>query len=226
MEEIFDLIGKIIWPCLTIAIPVFATIYTAYSRIRNENRESHKPYLNLKNIVNIENINKEDYFLVIKGRNFSEVHNDSNDLTLLEKESQFFLRLELENIGYGVASNIKFYDLLTASQINGDQVSNEHKDQKLFTTFDIASSYSKDVDAVLYSSILDDESIVVEDHSRILCVYQDLNGNIYNFIFSINVKNSGHYDFFSYQPASRSYKKWIIENKVNYKKIIRKYKEV
>ena len=41
---------------LSILIPVFATIYTAYSRIRNENKETHKPYLVLDDIVEIEKV--------------------------------------------------------------------------------------------------------------------------------------------------------------------------
>ena len=48
---------------LSIAIPVFATIYTAYSRIRNENRETHKPYLVLDEIVKLDDINKYKYYL-------------------------------------------------------------------------------------------------------------------------------------------------------------------
>ena len=226
MSEVFEFIKTYFWAFLTIAIPVFATIYTAYSRIRNENRETHKPYLNLKNIDKIDVIKKKNYYLILKGRSFSNIHGFNDDFELGDNEAEFFIRLELENIGYGVASNIKFYDLLTTRQIIGDQVLNEDKNQKLFTTFDIASSVSKDVDAVLYSTILNDEGIDIDDHARILCVYQDLNGNIYNFIISINVKNTGHYDFFSYQPSSKSYKKWILENKVNYKRIIREYKNI
>ena len=37
--------------------------------------------------------------------------------------------MELENIGYGVASNIKFYNLLNGSQIYGTQKNNEDKNQ-------------------------------------------------------------------------------------------------
>ncbi len=226
MSEVIEFFKNYFWAFLTIAIPVFATIYTAYSRIRNENRETHKPYLNLRNINKIEKINKEKYYLILKGRNFSKVHGLINDFELEENEAEFFIELDLENIGYGVASNIKFYDLLTTRQIIGDQVLNENKNQKLFTTFDIAASVSKEVHAILYSTILNEDGIEIDDHSRILCVYQDLNGNIYNFIISINVKNTGHYDFFSYQPASKSYKKWILENKANYKRIIREYKNI
>lgn len=227
MENYFTFFwNSILWPLLTFLIPVIVTFITVNSRIRNENREKHKPYLNLKNIDNIEKIDKENYYLVFGGRNFNSVHDNLfADFKLKENEKEIFLNMELENIGYGVASNIKFYNLLNGSQIYGTQKNNENKNQKLFTTFDIASSASKSVEVVLYSSILNEDNILIEDHARILCVYQDLNDNIYNFIISINVKSTGHYDYFSYQPSSKSYKKWILENKSEYKNIIKKYKE-
>ena len=32
--------------------------------------------------------------------------------------------------------------------------------------------------------------------NRILCVYQDLNGNVYDFIIAINVKPKNKFDYF------------------------------
>ena len=37
-----------------------------------------------------------------------------------------------KNIGYGVATNIKFYDLLTAQEVYGTQANSENQNQKLF----------------------------------------------------------------------------------------------
>lgn len=216
-----------IWPLLTVAIPVYATIVTVNSRIKNENKENHKPYLTLKKVTSIEKIDKFKYYLIFIGRNYLLNHNnyDINNMKLLENEKEISVDLVIENIGYGVATNIKFYNLLTGDSIAGTQEINENRDQKLFTTFDIASSSLKQVQAKIFSSILNEDDKIIEDHNRILCVYKDLNNNIYSFIISINVKNTGHYDFFSYQPSSRSYKKWVLENKKQYKKILKKYEE-
>ena len=72
--------------------------------------------------------------------------------------------------------------------------------------------------------ILKNKNITIISHNCVGgVIYHDLNGNIYNFILSINAKAAGHYDFFAYQPASKSYKKWKKENYANYKKIIREY---
>ncbi len=217
-----------IWPLLTVAIPVYATIFTVNNRIKNENRENHKPYLALKKVSDVARIDKDKYYLILLGRNYLQNHKDFNisEIKLLENEKDISVNLSIENIGYGVATNIKFYNLLTGIPIDGTQEINEDKNQKLFTTFDIASNAEKQVQARIFSKILNNDDIIIEEHNRILCVYQDLNNNIYSFIISINIKNSGHYDFFSYQPSSKSYKKWLMENKKQYKKILKNYKEV
>ena len=75
----------------------------------------------------------------------------------------------LKNIGYGVATNVKFYNLDNAEQINGCQKLEENINQKLFTTFDIASTEDKKVQFVIRYNNL------VANNYRILCVYQDLN---------------------------------------------------
>ena len=129
------------------------------------------------------------------------------------------IKLVLKNIGYGVATNIKFYDLLTGEQIHGNQASNDDQNQKLFTTFDIQAGDEKAVQSRVINLVKDE----VTDHIRILCIYHDLNENIYNFIISINAKPNGHYDFFAYQQSSKSYKKWIKENNKEYKQILKKY---
>ena len=217
-----------IWPLLTIAIPVYATIFTVNNRIKNENRENHKPYLVLKKVSDIENIDKYRYYLMLIGRNYlaSRDNVDLTNLKLKENDKDISVNLSIENIGYGVATDIKLYNLLTGKPIDGMQEISENINQKLFTTFDIASNAEKQVQARILSSILNEDDIVLEDHNRILCVYKDLNNNIYSFIISINIKQTGHYDFFSYQPSSKSYKKWLMENKKQYKKIIKNYKEI
>ena len=201
--------------------------HTVNNRIKNENRENHKPYLALKKVSDIETINKYKYYLILIGKNYLQSHEniDLSKLQLSENDKDISVSLSIENIGYGVATNIKLYNLLTGTAIDGMQEKQENKNQKLFTTFDIASSFEKQVEARIVSSILDVDGVVVEDHNRILCVYKDLNNNIYSFIISINIKQTGHYDFFSYQPSSKSYKKWVLENKKQYKMIMKNYRE-
>lgn len=216
---------EILLPVLSILIPVYTTIYTVNRRVENENKETHKPYLVLKKIDELKTFNVYEYYLTLIGRNFLEKYKTLTYEEMLEqeKENQLQISLLFRNIGYGVATNIKFYDLLTAQEIYGTQASNKEQNQKLFTTFDIASSEEKDVPAKVLSVIVEEENKIKGDHNRILCVYKDLNNHTYSFIFSINIKNHGHYDFFAYQPSSRSYKKWIKQNKKQYHLIMDSY---
>lgn len=204
---------------MSIVIPVFATIYTVNNRIRNENKEAHKPYLVLNELKTLNEINIYSYYLTPISRNYREKYGNE----IKNSDSVLNIELILENVGYGIASNIKFYDLLTGEGIKGTQTSTKEQDQKLFTTFDIAVAKNKKVQAQLFNLLLENDGMVVEDHNRILCIYQDLNSNVYSFIISINIKAKGHYDFFTYQQTSKSYKKWIKENKKEFNKIVREY---
>lgn len=221
MNEIFRLIDYLL-PMLSIIIPVFATIYTVNNRIKNENKENHKPYLLLETVENIKEIDKYAYYLTPIGRNYLEKH-EVIDYDNLKGNNDIKVNLIIRNIGYGVATNIKFYNLLTANQVYGTQENSKEHNQKLFTTFDLAASEKKSVQARIVNFLKEDDGIIVEDHIRLLCVYQDLNSNLFNFIISINTKENNHYNFFTYQPSSLSYKKWVKENKKQFKNIIKKY---
>jgi len=216
---------NVLFPLLSLLITVFATIYTVSNRIKYENMEKHRPYLVLSKIEALEKIDLYAYYLIALGRNYRELNEyiDIEQIDELESENRLDLNLIIHNIGYGVATNIKFYNLLVGTQIHGSQQSNKERNQKLFTTFDIASGEEKKMQTKLIHHIKDEDGIITEDHLRILCVYQDLNKNVYNFIISINVKQNGFYDFFAYQPSSSSYKRWIRQNKKQLKKIYKDY---
>lgn len=219
-----DFLVNILLPVLSIVIPVFATLYTVDNRIKAQNKENHQPYLVLEKIENIEKINEYSYYLTPVGRNYLNDH-QVIDYSNIETDNDIAVRLHLHNIGYGVATNIKFYNLLTGEQVHGTQANNDEKNQKLFTTFDMEASEEKNVQARIINLVGMKDEKEVEDHIRMLCVYRDLNENIYDLIISINAKRNYHYDFFAYQPSSRSYAKWKKENNKQYKKIIKAYKK-
>ena len=218
-----DIFLNIILPILSIAVPVFATVYTVNKRIKSQTRENHQPHVVLEKIRTIDSIDKYKYYFVLFGRNYNAVHENIDDILKLEEDSILNVEFLLKNIGYGVATNIKFYNLLTGMQVYGSQRSSADQNQQLYTTLDIADGEQKKISAQIVFSIDEKDGIVREDHNRILCVYKDLNNNVDSFIITINVKQNKHYDYFAYQPSSLSYKKWIKENKKNYKKIINKY---
>ena len=211
---------SIILTMMTIFIPVFATIYTGHIRIKNENKEGHKPYLVLGAIEKIATVNRFAYFLAILGNKIKKISADEVD-ELSKQQSNVNISLALKNIGYGVASNIKFYDLEVARQIIGLQDYSTTMNQKRFTTFDIPKHCEKKVQTCLIS----DKDFISEDSYIILCVYQDLNQNIYDFIIGIDVKEGGAYDFYAFQRSSHSYNKFVKNYKKNYKMILNEYKK-
>ena len=203
-------------PVASMLITVFATVYTVSKRVENENKEKHKPYLTLNNIEYLKQLDEYKYYYKLKNK---------------EKEEQTNLNvlLLLENIGYGVASNIKLYNLsidktflfnklLTSEEIKGAQTLTNEKNQKLFTTFDIAINQQKKVQFQI------EHKIDIKAENKILCVYQDLNGNVYDFIINIDIKTNDTYDFYTYQRTSHSYNKLINQNQ-NYNKIMNEYKK-
>lgn len=206
----------------TIIIPVFATIYTGHIRIRNENKEEHKPYLSLGQIEALKQIDRFSYFFIIFGKSYEQI--PKKDIVLRSRtEPTINLSLTIKNIGYGVASNIKFYDLKTSKTVLGVQERSEEINQKKFTTFDISKDTKKRVQVCILPSI--EKDIVQNEEHCILCVYQDLNENIYDFIIGIDMKKGGTFDFFAYQRSSHSYQKLVSAYRDNYKSIMRKYKK-
>lgn len=223
-----DILVSIVIPVLTVMCTGLLTVYAADRRINNENRETHKPYLILHRVIGLDKINEYKYYLNFIGRNFHASHAELTDDKIINtvRDTDLSVEITLQNIGYGVATNIKFYDLLTGNDLIGTQANTDSKDQKLFTTLDAAVSEEKSIQARLINEVIKKDDSYQEEHNRILCVYKDLNNHTYTFIFGINVKANGHYDFFAYQPSSHSYKRWYKENQKEYEDIIKKYQEL
>lgn len=210
MDEI-NLIYSYMVPLLTMVVTIFTTVYTVNKRVANEKKETHKPYLVLSSVNELKTLDKKKYYLTINGKKDTNTDKIPNPLPI---------EIVIKNIGYGVATNVRFFNLLTAEPIEGTQEISFDHNQKLFTTLDFGVEESKKIQAKLI-----DLTISKEHQNRILCVYKDLNEHTYSFILSINMKDEDNYDFFSYQPASRSYKRWKKENIKQYRKIIKQYKE-
>ena len=200
----------------SIVIPVFATVYTVNNRIKNQNKENHQPYLVLDKIEQVDELNKYKYYLTLVS-NCCQKDNKGNSLNVT---------MAIKNIGYGVATNIKFYNLLNGNQFEGNIEKKMDQNQKLFTTFDIAASDQRNIRATLISNNSSDKGNNLEEYTKILCVYKDLHNNIYTFIICINLKSDKNYDFYAYQPSSLSYKREINENIKQYKAIIKKYRNL
>ena len=63
---------------MSIVIPVFATLYGVQGRIKNENKEKHKPYIILDSIKSLTKLDEYRYHLAMVGRNYREKYPNYN----------------------------------------------------------------------------------------------------------------------------------------------------
>ena len=202
----------------SIIVPVCATIIAAIYTVENRVKAEHKPYIVLNNITEIPKIDKNFYFIVMMREKVVKKFLTQKEII---SEDNLNVKIGLRNIGYGVATNIRFYNLDDGTKITGNQEESSELIQKLFTTFDIAANEEKHVQASIERKIKDE--LFTEDVINTLCIYQDLNGNIYDFVFSIKIKNKGGYSYYAYQPSSHSYSRLIQEYSKEKKKILNDY---
>lgn len=207
----------------SIVIPVIVTIYMSIYTVENRVKAEHKPYLVLDSIQSINKIDKIYYFVVMLGNKIRKKYSKEELNSMIKANQDINVKIRLKNIGYGVATNIRFYDLNTGKKISGNQEVTSDSEQQLFTTFDIAIQEVKSVQTSLLIGKVNDK--IIEDTINTLCIYQDLNGNIYNFVFVINIKSGGGYSYYAYQPSSHSYKDLILKYKKQQKKIFLDYKK-
>ena len=205
----------------SIIIPVCATILAAVYTVSGRVKAEHKPYIVLDNITNISGLDRAYYFIVMLGNKIRKKYPEKEINNMIEQNSNIDVKIKLRNIGYGVATDICFYNLDNGEKIIGHQEVKEKLDQQLFTTFDIAATESKSVQTSLV--VKESEGKILEDSINILCLYQDLNGNIYNFMFAINIKSGGGYNYYAYQPSSHSYSKIMKKYKKQKRIIIQNY---
>ena len=200
----------------SIIVPVCATIIAAIYTVENRVKAEHKPYVVLESITNINKIDKRLYYIILTGKKIKEKFFMNSSI-----DENINVKIKIKNIGYGVATNIRFYNLDTGIKIRGLQEVDEKIDQQLFTTFDLAAGDDRSVQSSLSAKKKQDN--YVEDDIDTLCIYQDLNGNVYDFVFSINIKAGGGYSYFAYQPSSHSYNKLMKNYSKQKKKIMTDY---
>lgn len=187
----------------SIIIPVCATIICAVYTVEKRVKAEHKPYIVLESIQTVNLIDKCLYFIVLFGNKFKNKSNNSENESNPMIDNNINVKIKVKNIGYGVATNVRFYNLDTGLKINGNQVVDNRINQQLFTTFDIAANDDRSVQTSL--AVIKENNVIVEDSINTLCIYQDLNGNVYNFVFVVDIKSGGGYSYYAYQPSSHSY---------------------
>ena len=62
----------IIFSSLTLIVTVVVAIYTVHGRVKNENKEKHKPYLILKSLQILKKLDQYKYYITLKKHDVGE----------------------------------------------------------------------------------------------------------------------------------------------------------
>lgn len=230
------LITAIFVPILTALINVYIVNRNTNKQIANQNKETYRPRLKLKNIRRTYRHDAE-HILYAHSKNYIDQK---------QEISQSF-EITLENIGYGLANDISFYMLNSGKKCYGYQYGDFNKNQVLDSTIELPANESK---KILFSMNFNKDFINPEneppnheDFVLLICNYKDLNNNNYQILIGIILKkytlndnysemydDSSKYniifDYYYYQENTNKFNGMIKKNTYNsnYKKILSQIK--
>lgn len=245
MEEIIrELINTIkdayslgIYEWLLLIVPTVLSIINVWivnantnKQIKNQNKETYRPRLKLlsANRVNFDHSNYHKYYA------HSLYYTDKNS------KASITLKIELENIGNGLANDLQFYMLNSGEKCVGHQWLDNDKNQILSSTEEIPKGNKKEIifDLNFNRDRLkkQEDGFDGDDCVLLICNYRDLNKNNYKILIGIILKKvdwnesfdlkEEHiekmiFDYYYYQEDTKQFKGMI--NKKMYKN---KYKKV
>lgn len=227
-RDLFDYLNLII-SVIAILISIGATIINVWlvnkntnKQIENQNKNTYMPRLRLINLKRADlDSEKAHYWL-----NFNNVDVNSSLYVVLD--------MELENIGYGIANDISFYDLKDGIRIYITQSENPEISQLTASTTEITQSSKATFRFICWLET--ENELLKYDELLLICKYEDLNKNEYKLLIGCkpkmiinNLKTTGSsdvtVDFYYYQEDTKEFNK-IVNNKKyvdKYKRIIGKY---
>ena len=231
-RDLYDWLIFIIPTILTI-VNVWIVNLNTNKQIKNQNKETYRPRLK---VSNIERISSKEYVhsYYAHSKYFEEGSNKGN----------VKFKIQLENIGTGLANDIQFYMLNSGEKCLGYQVDNVLENQILDSTEEVPVGKSLDVYFNINfnrKKIKEYEKQLEGDFVILICNYQDLNQNNYNILIGISVKymdwNSEFdgenelekvmFDYYYYQEDTKNYIGMINKKSYsdNYKEILKKIKK-
>lgn len=229
-HDIYDWLILIV-PAILSLVNVWIVNSNTNKQIKNQNKETYRPRLKLKNIERAQNV---DYIhsYYAHSKHFQEEQNKGN----------IKFKIQLENIGTGLANDIQFYILNSGERCFGYQIGNSYQNQILDSTEELPVNQTLDVYFNIYFNreIIKDKENFLGDYVLLICNYQDLNKNNYKILIEIKVKelewNSEYdgenelekviFDYRYYQENTNRFNKAIGKKRYfnNYKKILKQIK--
>ena len=217
----FDWLSQIIVPIAVAGITTYVNIKyvneNTNKQILNQNIQSTRPRLKLEEVIksNPKEINKKGTYEVV-----SKNANRTQDDILL------FYKIILKNIGYGIANDIKFYNLHNGNICLQRIFMNFNENQTVFQTEEIANGDECDFNfRIIFNQQQKNVVEIENDAVLLLCNYKDLYNTNYKLIIGIRYKGKNNkdtelVDYFYYQEGTYFYEKIINKYRDNYEKIL------
>lgn len=230
-HDYYDWLLLIIPTILSIA-NVWIVNANTNKQIKNQNKETYRPRLKLKNIERVQTTEyMHNYYA--HSKYYQEKAN----------KGTIKFKIQLENIGTGLANDIQFYMLNSGKKCLGYQIDCSLKNQILDSTEEVSVGKTLDIYFDINfnrEKIKEYEKTLEGDFVLLICNYQDLNKNNYKILIGIIVKhmdwNSKYngeneleeviFDYYYYQENTKHYD-GMINKKIyrnNYKKITKQIK--
>lgn len=146
-------------------------------QIKAQNKETYRPRLGLKELT-LHDFESEARYLYAYSKEYQEENNNKT----------FYVDLELENIGNGIANDISFYMLTNGEKCYSYQYIEEAFNQKMNSTLEIPKDRSKIVKFSLNFNIDTCNNEEEKDFVLLICNYKDLNNNNYKMLIGIILK--------------------------------------
>ncbi len=217
INKIISLIGVVVS-----AATIVFVVGNTNRQIKNQNKESRKPYLVIKHI---KDFTSDD---IIQSINQNIIKYRTNSKQFYKTHNKLCINIDLENMGYGIAHNITIFK----AQKELSYKINTIGEYQEWGVNDLNIAPSKD--GTLTVEIEECEFAILSGKSpytfiqSVIC-YSDLNGNIYTillyleFIISANEKPS--IIRISAKSGTENYDEWVEEWKVNKEEVIDRYKK-
>jgi hypothetical protein len=173
-------------------------------QIENQNKESHRPYVKMKTSKEVEKEKKEiNFFIEIK-------YKDEKD-----NESSHFEEMIFENLGYGIARDIKFVPISDNIAIS-EQTSRLCDERVIFPIIDINSNEKKKI--IVQLNLKNKNNRI-----SIAVLYRDLNQNMFISIITISDVIDGKLRFTYTTEDSLRFKNDVEMVKFDKEKIMFRY---
>lgn len=228
IDKIISLVGVIIS-----AAAILFVVRNTNRQIENQNKESHRPYID---IINIERI-KHNYL-----RNYDEKIEFSNEEQIPhflskrysvdfnnEKNVNMIIEIQLRNIGYGVANNLHFWSIHSTTFFNYIK---GHKEGNHFSTINLARDQKVNLRVYIDFQLKEVHYRELRDNICFLIFYSDLLGNIYSQFVNIylvypfdNNKQDVYLNYTFYSQESSDFYRVLKNLEVDYDKELEKYKK-